>query len=427
MNRKNIACSMLAVALSAGFAHAAQTAVTLNGGGSSLAEAPYAADFAQITSGKGTDLFSYAAAGSGAGQNAFLNNNIGYFEPVSGSNTVGYAAGTITYGTIVGTQVDFGASDAFLAASQLTNPATGSYSQSSVDGPLIQIPTIGTPITVPFNQSAVSTLTLNDAQLCGVYSGKITDWNTLNSSIPSGTPITVVYRSDSSGTSFLFTQHLAAVCNSGDSNVTFTAQKTFANEFGGTAPSNFVGASGSSNVAKALIATSGSLGYLSPDFTSIAPKSPNTTALPVASVTNGVSGVAYQPTTANTTLALANPGTGSTNPTPPASMSAAQNPLNWVPAIPVANKGYPIVGYTTMDLSSCYASPTAGKLVITMLKDILKKTGAYAANVTNDGFVPLANSGAAKFYTAVSNDFLSNKSGDNLNIDGSECAGLTGR
>jgi phosphate transport system substrate-binding protein len=334
MNRKQLACSLLAVALCTGVAHAktAKVVPTLNGGGSSLAFPPYTADFAQATSSKVN--FSYEAVGSGAGQNAFLNNNINYFLPVSSSNTVGYAAGTLTYGTIVGTQVDFGASDAFLTSSQLTNPATGSYAQSSVDGPLIQIPTIGTPITIPFNESGVTSsgLTLTDAQLCGVLSGKITDWHSLVPSIAAGTTINVVYRSDSSGTTFLLTQHLNAACTASNSNfsIPVAITKTFASEFSSSnpIPASFTAESGSSGVAKQLLATANSLGYLSPDYTAIAPSSPNTTTLQVASLTNSVNGVAYAPTTVNTTLGLANPGTGSTNGTPPATLAAAQNPLN---------------------------------------------------------------------------------------------------
>ncbi len=433
MNRKHLACSLLAVTLSCGVAHAVQTPITLNGGGSSLAAPTYIADFKAYTATKSTDLFSYEAVGSGAGQNAFLNNDITYFEPVSGTNTHGYAAGTLTYGTIVGTAVDYGASDAFLVSTQLSNAATGSYAQSSVDGPLIQVPTIGTPITIPYNESGVGSggLTLTDSQLCGVLSGKITDWNSLVSSIPAGTTINVVYRTDGSGTTFLTTQHLNAVCTSTNSNfsIPVAITKTFASLFpNSTPPSNFTGESGSSGVSKQLVATSDSIGYLSPDFTSIAPNSANTTSLKVASLVNAVNNTAYQPTVANTTLGLVHPGTGSTNPTPPASLSAAMNPLNWVPAIPQTTQGYPIVGYTTMDLSSCYANVKVGKLLIDILKDIYKKTGSYATITTNGGFVPLANSGAAKFYTAVESTFLSNKAGYALDIDdATTCASYAGR
>lgn len=433
MHCKHFVSGLLAATLLTGVAHA--STVTVNGGGSSLAYPTYVADFAAYSTAESNkQLFSYEAVGSGAGQNAFLKNSISYFQPISTSNPNGYAAGTLTYGKIVGTEVDFGASDAFLSATQLTNAATGSYGTategSAVDGPLIQIPTLGTPITIPFNESGVTSgLTLTDTQLCGVLSGKITDWHSLVSTIPAGTTIQVVYRSDSSGTSFLLTNHLAAVCTTSNSKVTFTAQKVFASEFpSSTPPANFTGASGSGGVAKALLATSNSFGYLSPDYTSIAPGSANTTSLQVASVVNASDKTAYAPTVANTTTGLKDPGTGATNGTPPSTLAQAQNPLNWVPSIPVTKHGYPIVGYTTVDISSCYSNATRGKIILTILKDILPSSGSYATIATNNGFVTLQASGASKFYTAVKADFLSNTSGFNLDIDdATTCAAYSGR
>lgn len=432
MIRTRLASLAAAAALSFGAAHAAPT---LNGGGSSLAYPTYAAWFAAYTSQHSADLFSYAAAGSGAGQNGFLTNTIGYFQPVSSSNTVGYATGTLTYGTIVGTQVDFGASDAPLVASQLTTATNGSYDAygtstngSAVYGPLIQVPTLGVPVTVAYNQSSLSTtLQLTDAQVCSIFSGAYTTWNQVVSTLPS-TAITVVYRSDSSGTTYLLTQHLAATCNSTDDNgITFTATKTFASLFS-TVPSNFVGESGSGNVANELVATSGSTGYLSPDYTSIAPSSANTTTLKVASLYNATTATYYAPNVANTELGLENPGSTSTNLTAPSTNAAAQNPLNWVPLIPTTTSGYPIVGYTTVDLSSCYAAAARGTLLINFMT--ATAGGTYSTTATNNGFAPLSGiTGGSSFVTAIANTFLSNAAGytNPLNIDGTECSGLTGR
>ena len=430
MTRKYLASSIFAAALSFGAAHAAT--ITLNTGGSSLAAPTYIAEYKYDTAHNSSTLFDYEAVGSGAGQNAFLNNDITQFENVP--------PGTLTYGTIVGTQVDIGASDAFLSASQLTDPATGSYANSSSDGPLIQIPTFGTPITIPYNESGVSgtdNLTLTDPQICGVLSGKITDWHTLVSTVPSGTTINVVYRSDGSGTTFLLTQHLHAVCTSSNSTFPsypvpitkyfYSATATNNPVFPTTPPSNFTGESGSANVASQLVATSNSLGYLSPDYTSIAPKSANTTSLQVAKLVNSISKVANLPNTTNTENALSHPGPGSTNGTPPPTLSAAMDPLNWVPAIPQANEGYPIVGYTTMDLSTCYASAQAGKAINGFLTAQYQNT-AYTTIIKNNGFVPLPNSGASKYVAAVVNTFLSNESGRNLNIDNATtCASYPGR
>jgi len=420
MKLKYLACTMLASTISVGAAHA-QT--TINAGGSSLAFPTYSAEFAAYTKANPSILFSYAAVGSGSGQAGFLNNAISDFYPLP--------AGDLSYGTPEGSQVDIGASDAVLTSANFTNPLTGSYANSPTDGPLIQIPTLGVPVAIAFNESGAKKLTLTDAQVCGVLSGKITDWNTLVPSIPAGTTIEVTYRSDGSGTTFLVTQHLNAVCNKSNSSfptLPVPVTKTFTALFaGGTIPSNFTGESGSGAVANNLVNTANSLGYLSPDYTSIAPKSANVTTLAVASLVNGVNSKAYLPTVANTITGLANAGAGQSDATPPNSPSTAMDPLNWVPTVPVANAGYPIVGYTTMDLSTCYASKTAAKAIQGFLKDQYSNA-SYKTIIENNGFAPLANTKAVKYVTAVLDTFLSNDSGYKLNIENPTiCASYPGR
>jgi ABC-type phosphate transport system substrate-binding protein len=422
--------SVAAAALSIGTAHA--TTITLNTGGSSLAAPTYIALYQLYTQSHSTVLWNYEAVGSGAGQKAFLNNDITQFENVP--------AGTLTYGTIVGTQVDLGASDAALSATQLTNPATGSYANSAADGPLIQIPTIGTPITIPYNEAGqTTTLKLTDAQVCGVLSGKIYDWHTLNSKIAAGTTIQVAYRSDGSGTTFLLTQHLNKVCNSSNSSFpsypvpitkyfvssTPSNNPVFATAPG--APASFTGESGSANVAGFMVTTANSFSYLSPDYTSIAPKSANTTSLKVASLVNASNGVAYSPSVANTQLGLANAGAGATNSSPPSTKTAAMDPLNWVPLIPVTTSGYPIVGYTTIEISSCYANTAAGSAIIGLLTDTFGNS-SYETIIKNNGFVTLSSSAASPYVQAVKADFLSNSSGYGLDIDDKTvCGSLAGR
>jgi ABC-type phosphate transport system substrate-binding protein len=424
MTHKTLASTILAAALSFGVAHAATT--TINAGGSSLAAPTYIAEFQAYTKANPTILFNFEAVGSGGGQKALLNNDITQFQPPNVTSS------TLTFGTIVGTQVDIGASDSFFSSSQLTNPSTGSYTNSAADGPVIQIPTFGTPITIPYNESLQTTaLTLTDAQVCGVLSGKINDWHTLNTKIPAGTTIQVVFRSDSSGTTFLLTQHLNAVCTSTNSSfptLPVAITKTFAGLFtNSTPPSNFTGESGSQAVAMQMVATSGSFGYLSPDYTSIAPKSASTTSLKVATLVNAKNGKSYTPSVANTETGLANGGAGSTNAAPPSTLAAAMNPLYWVPAIPVTTSGYPIVGYTTMDLSTCYANKTAGTAINAFLT-AQYQTASYKTIITNNGFAALSNTAASPYVTAVVADFLSNKNGYNLNIDNATtCASYPGR
>jgi hypothetical protein len=143
-------------------------------------------------------------------------------------------------------------------------------------------------------------------------------------------------------------------------------------------------------------------------------------------VVNPSNNTAYTPTVANIETGLANGGPGSTDTAPPSNQTAAMDPLNWVPLIPTTTKGYSIVGYTSLEISTCYANKTAGTDLINFLK--AEGTGPYVTIIKNNGEAPLANTAAAPFGTAVNNDFLSNTSGYNLNIDNATtCASYAGR
>jgi ABC-type phosphate transport system substrate-binding protein len=465
MTRKLLALSVAAGALSLGVAHA-QT--NINGGGSSLAYPTYVQTYGTFSGA----TFSNEAVGSGAGQKAFFSNDIDWFKPLGQPSTNGYAAGTLTYGTISGSTVDFGASDAFLTAGQYGLTSTGGYNyttavdgasaSSTTDGPAIQIPTFGTPIAIAFNpptytlkgkvKQDFTKLTLTDATICGIFSGQITDWHqvtTLPAGAPTPAPILVAYRSDSSGTSFLLTNHfynsgLGDVCNSGNDDgngAGFTnltgPTKTFAALFTGSAPpSNFIGASGSGNVQEVILGTyipsgsttavggPGTIGYLSPDYTSAIKSGYGNynKAVLTAYVTNNINGKAYQPTEANGYLGLEYPASNSQVLVPPSGKANAENPLNWVPNVPNTTQGYPIVGYTTEDLSQCYFVPAVGTELSAYLTALYGT--ADQTFVKDNGFTPLPNA----FLTAIKADFLSNTSGYNLNIQNSTvCGNIQGR
>jgi phosphate transport system substrate-binding protein len=107
--------------------------------------------------------------------------------------------------------VDFGASDPPLKpADEAAIAKNGS--------PAVQIPMFLGAITVSYNLPGVKTgLKLDGKAIADIFLGKVTSWNdatikALNpgSSLPS-TAITVIHRSDSSGTTAGFTSYLAAV------------------------------------------------------------------------------------------------------------------------------------------------------------------------------------------------------------------------
>jgi ABC-type phosphate transport system substrate-binding protein len=398
--------SVVALFAGAGSGALAQT-TTINGGGGTSPAPTYAAEFAIFQAAKPQYAFNYVAIGASTAQTAFLTNN---------ATLLGLAAGT---------PVDFAASDQPLNSTQVSG-----YTLASQDGPLAQFPTFGVGVTIPFRNSKLTKgtqLQLTDAQLCGIFSGALSNWSQISSKAAAG-PVTVVYRADGSAATYLLTEHLAAVCSPSQFSGTLAATSTFTTLFAtGTPPSNFTGVSKSSGVQATLLAATSAIGYISPDYTSIAPHSATTSSLIVASLVNSTNHIAYQPTTADITTGLANPVPGSTNPTPPSTQVAAANPLNWVPLIPDTKAGYSIVGYTSWVVSTCYANAAAATGIKTFLNDHFS-IASYKTAITNNGNVPLVNSPAAKFVTAIKNDFLTNNSKFNLNIQNKTvCTGKPGR
>lgn len=394
--KKSLLSVCAAAALLTGLAANSEAATVLYGGGSSLAAPVYGLMFNIYTASLNPSAsFSYTSDGSGAGQKAFLGNAPSF------------------HGFPAGTTIAYGASDATLSSTQISTYATA---QQPITGPLIQLPSFGTPITIPFNlaafgQSTNGAVTFTDDQLCGIFSGKITAYDGLgiaaSGTAPTG-PIQVVYRLDNSGTSFLLTQHLAAVCNASNSNITFTANQNFASEFGGTPPANFHAIANSSGIQSLVLATSGAIGYLSPDYTQIAPGNSGSGAFPVvAGVVNQHNTTTYLPTVSNTRNALGTPPA-------PTSVTDLKDPTKFVPAVADPGTGYPIVGFTTLEAAQCYADANTGNAIKGFLNGLYSNP-ALLFNLNQAGFSPVPN----QLTRAITRNLLSNAgSGAGiLNID----------
>ena len=442
----------------------------IQGGGSTLAEFDYFVEFADFNnSGAGAVFMNpspatgnnvlYWPAGSGSGQTAFLNDDLTCdSNKVLGLN--GGACSGLPPTANGGTNfVDYGASDATLTSTQIAQWDNTGYAYGiSQGGNLIQLPSMGVGVSFPIvdngNLSANGAVTLTDNDLCGIFSGKLTNWNQTSfaGKIAANT-IQVVYRADGSGTSFLLLNHLSAVCTTANSNfpvasgkVAINVSTSFANVFlappnGAPAqpvPGNFLGESGSSGIANYLAGTGGmaaptsAIAYLSPDFTTIDPNSNAVLAngskspLNVGAVLNGK--VSELPTEANIAAGLNSAKQGSAL-KPPTTAAGFADPTNLVPLIQTTKKGYPVVGYTTFDFAQCYANPAVGNAIITFLKsDHYQGTGTYATVEINNGFVPLAKSGAKTFVTAIDANILANTKNFNDNIqNGTVCANVPGR
>ncbi|MEQ5842776.1 substrate-binding domain-containing protein [Paraburkholderia acidicola] len=439
-------CQVLALTISSiGASTAMAAGPLLQGGGSSIV-APMLGSVGKAATeiglfGTAEATFTYYSVDSGAGQIAFLSNTPSFF-------------GTGVTGTVY-----FANTDAALTTAQVTN--YNNTGLGSTQGPLIEIPYIVTAITIPvINAPAVTSTTtpqttpgqihsisLNDDDLCGIFSGKIKDWNAVVNpetgslySVYSTTskPITVVYQTDSSGATELLTRHLHAICTTANTatGVTFIDSLTFANTtaFPSGVPANFVGATGSGGVRTALLALQSSSGapaaaaYLSPNYanTFLAPSSSSASpALAVASLRNRYDDKYYAPTYANATTAL---GTISA----PSTAVAAADPTQWVPVSGAAGSpyvklvdpaaGYPVSGTSQIIVSECYADPAIPKAVVDLLTDHYTNA-SFASIVRGNGFDTVPTG----FKTAIVADFLSNSSGFGLDIGNSDVCGGLGR
>ena len=103
--------------------------------------------------------------------------------------------------------VDFGASDAAMSDAEITKVAKGA----------VRIPATAGEIVYTYNLPGISSLNLSREAMAGIYRGTITKWN--DPAIAKANPgaklpdlaIQVAYRSDGSGTTYVFTQHLSAI------------------------------------------------------------------------------------------------------------------------------------------------------------------------------------------------------------------------
>jgi phosphate transport system substrate-binding protein len=424
---KRKTCTAIALAISALGPIPAMALPSVVGGGSSLLGPEISSEIAAF--GTNPVALTYYSTSSGTGQTAFLNNNASYFGPA-----------------LTGT-VFFANSDAAVSPEWLSSYNTN---DEPTDGPLIQIPYIVTPITVPYVNGPTSStdtlsgpqttpgqtnsLALNDSDLCGIFSGNYTNWNQVTNPDTGAwfnlnAPIKVIYDSNSSGTSELLTRHLAAVCPSYSSTaygVTFIDSTTFAASFPSGVPSNFTDASGSGGIQAALLSVESTstgapsaIGYLGPDWanTFLAPSSSSASVnLSVTSLRNTTLNYDVAPTYQQAANAL---GTVSA----PSTQATAADPMQWVPNTANPTTGYPISGTSQILLSQCYAKPPRATSVINFL-NFHYTTLASSSIINGNGFATVP----AAYEAAITEDFLTNFSGYNLNIEGTgSCSGFTGR
>ncbi|NJM45712.1 MAG: phosphate ABC transporter substrate-binding protein PstS [Alkalinema sp. RU_4_3] len=156
-------------------------AVEIKGAGATFPDLLYQEYIKQYRSANSKDRVSYQAIGSGGGIRQ----------------------------TIAGI-VQFGGSDAGMTAAQQGQGEAGKRG-------IVLVPTAGGSVVPVINVSGVSDLKLSREALAGIFSGKVTKWN--DAKIKDANPglnlpdaeIKTVVRADSSGTTFIFVNHLATV------------------------------------------------------------------------------------------------------------------------------------------------------------------------------------------------------------------------
>lgn len=144
--------------------------------------------------------------------------------------------------------VDFAGSDAFLSDKEMSEME-----------PVVHIPTCMGAVVLAYNLPDVVKLNLSGDVIADIYAGKITDWNDarlqeLNPDVKlPAKKIILAYRSDGSGTTFVFTDYLSKVRN------TFGSGKTVDFPVGQAAKGN-------PGVAGIIAQTPYSLGYIGSEY-----------------------------------------------------------------------------------------------------------------------------------------------------------------
>jgi phosphate transport system substrate-binding protein len=215
ISRIAVAAMILTVAAGLGFSQA----VELTGAGATFPAPLYTKLFDQYAKEFGVKV-NYQAIGSGGG-----------------------------IAQIKGKTVDFGASDAFLKDAEL----------ATMPAPVLHIPIVAGAVVATFNLPGNPDLTFTPDVLADVFLGTITKWNDarIAATNPSvtlpRTSITVVHRSDGSGTTAVFTDYLSKVSDEWKTKVGSNTSVSWPAGIGGK---------GNAGVAGLVKQLPGSVGYV---------------------------------------------------------------------------------------------------------------------------------------------------------------------
>ncbi len=158
----------------------------INGAGATFPNPLYSRWFQEYAKVDPSVRFNYTAIGSGGGQKQLLEQT-----------------------------VDFGATDSPMSEANL----------AKAPGKILHIPTVAGAVALTYNLPGSPRLRLDGAAVAGIFLGRITKWNdgrlgALNPGVRlPGSDIVVVHRSDSSGTSYIFTDYLSGASKEWETRV----------------------------------------------------------------------------------------------------------------------------------------------------------------------------------------------------------------
>lgn len=242
---------------------------------------------------------------------------VNYQSVGSGAGIKQFTAGT----------VDFGASDAAMTDEEIAKVSKG----------VVMLPATAGSIVIAYNLPGVKELKLSRDAYVGIFLGKITSWDDeiIKKDNPGVTlpslPINVAYRSDGSGTTFVFTKHLS------------TISKEFADELGTDKSVDWpagVGGKGNEGVTALIKQAPGTIGYVEYGYAA-------NNGLSMASLQNKA-GEFVAPNEASGAATLA-------------SVQLPENLRIW-PADPEGKADYPIVTFTWLLLFKDYDDAKADTL-----------------------------------------------------------------
>jgi len=274
---------------------------------------------------------------------AYPGLEVNYQSVGSGAGIEQYLSGT----------VDFGATDA-----PLTDEERQTFTDEYGMAP-IQVPMTGGLVVFAYNLEGIDNLQLSNAAYCGIVTGEVTNWS--DPVIADANPdvelpdqqINWVHRSDGSGTTFLFTNHISSACE----NWTAGAAKTVEWPAG-------IGAKGNEGIAAQVQQTQGAVGYVE---------------------------YAYANENNISMATLENPAGNYIEPSPDAAARAFEGvevPEDFALLIPMpeGDEAYPIAGLTWLLVYPEYDSEETARAIQTVIEWSLNNGDDIAQEL---GYIPL--------------------------------------